>query len=66
VLTIAARTISGPAYLEKMEEVDRELAMVIEDFDHAVNVEAVRLVNETSKFSFSNLSVVDPQGFGIE
>jgi len=51
VLTIAAGTIVGPAFLEKMEEMDRELAMVIEDFDRAVNVEALRLANETSKLS---------------
>ena len=30
-------------YLEKMEEIDKELTMVIEDFDHAVYVEALRL-----------------------
>ena len=52
MLTIAARTIGGPAYLEKIEEVDRELSMVIEDFDRAVIVEALRLANETSKPSF--------------
>jgi len=52
VLTIAARTIGGPAYLEKIEEMDRELTMVIEYFDRAVNVEALRLANETSKLSF--------------
>ena len=34
-----------------MEEMDRVLAMVIEDFDRAVNVEALRLANETSKLS---------------
>jgi len=49
---IAVRTIGGPAYLERIEEVDRELTMVIEYFDRAVNVEALRLVNETSKLSF--------------
>jgi len=52
VLTIAARTIGGPPYTEKIEEIDRELTMVIEDFDRAVNVEALRLANETSKLSF--------------
>jgi len=52
VLTIAVRMIGGPAYLEKIEEMDRELTMVIEDFDHAVNVEALRLANQTSKLSY--------------
>ena len=36
-----------------IEEVDRELTRVIEDFDRAVNVEALRLANESSKLSFS-------------
>jgi len=52
VLTIAARTTGGPAYLEKIEEMDRELTMVIEDFDRAVSVDALRLANKTSKLSF--------------
>ena len=38
-------------YLEMIEEMDKELTKVIEDFDRAVNVEALRLVNETSKLS---------------
>ena len=50
---IAARTIGGPAYPEMIEEVDRELTKVIEDFDRAINVEALRLANETSTHSFS-------------
>ena len=45
---IAARTISGPAYPEMMEEIDRELTKMIEDFDRAMNFEAL---NETSKLS---------------
>ena len=53
LLMIAARTGGGPAYLEMMEEMDKELKKVIEDFDRAVNVEALRLVNKTSKPSFS-------------
>ena len=53
MLIITARTISGPTYLEMIEEVDRELTEVIEDFDCAVNLEALRMANETSKLSFS-------------
>ena len=51
---ISARTISDPAYLEMMEEIDRdrELAKVTEDFDRAMNFEALHLANETS-FHFS-------------
>ena len=50
---MTARTIGGPAYPEMIEEVDRELTKVIEDFDRAMNFEALRLANETSKPSFS-------------
>ena len=39
---------------------------MIKDFDHAMGFEALRLANETSELSFLNLSIVDPQGFGIE
>ena len=51
-LMTAARTIGGPAYPEMIEEIDSELTRVIEDFDRAMNFEALRLANETSKFSF--------------
>ena len=50
---IAARTIGGLAYPEMIEEVDRELAKVIEDFDRAMNYEALRIANETSKLTLS-------------
>ena len=50
---IAARTIGGPAYPEMIEEVDGELMKVIEDFDCAMNFEALRIANETGKLSFS-------------
>ncbi len=36
---IAARRIGGPAYPEMIEEIDKELTMVIEDFDRAINFE---------------------------
>ncbi len=50
---ITARTIGGPAYQEMIEEMDTELNNIIEDFDRAVYVEALRIANETSKLSFS-------------
>ena len=53
MLTIAARTIGGPAYPEMIEEMDRELTMVLVEFDRAMNFETLRLANETSKLSFS-------------
>ena len=64
---ITAGTIGGPAYLEMIEEMDKELTKVIDDFDCAVNVEALRLANETSsKPYFFNLLIVDPHGFCVE
>ena len=42
---------SGPAYPEMIGEMDRELKNVIEDFDRAVYIEALRLVNKTSELS---------------
>ena len=49
VLMIAARTIGGALYPEVIEEMDRELLKIIEDFDRAVNFETLRLANEISK-----------------
>ena len=46
---ILARTIGGPAYPEMIEEMDRELNNIIEDFDRAMYFEVLRLANETSK-----------------
>jgi len=61
VLTIAARMIGGPGYPDMIEEIDKELTKVIEDFDCTVNVEALRLANETSsKLKIIDLSLVDP------
>ena len=52
VLRIIARTIGSPGYLEMIEKMDIELTQMIEDFDRAMNFEALRLANETSKLSF--------------
>ena len=60
---IAARTISGPAYPEMIEEIGGELTDVIEDLDRAMNFEALRLANETSKPSFSHS--VDSRSSGV-
>ena len=38
-----------------IEEMDRDLTKVIDDFDRAVGVEALRLANETSKLTFSQI-----------
>ena len=52
-LTITARMVGGLAYPETIEEMDRELTKVIEDFERAVNVEALHLAKETGKHSQS-------------
>ena len=49
----AARTVGGPSYLETIEEMERELTKVIEDFDRAVNVEALHRIKEAGKYLFS-------------
>jgi hypothetical protein len=50
---ITARTTGGPAYSERIEEMDRELTKVVEGFDRAMKFEALRLSNEISELSFS-------------
>ncbi len=55
VLMIAERTVGGLVRPEKMEEMDEELTRVIEDFDRAVNVEALRLAKETGKTALSRI-----------
>ena len=57
VLMIAVRAVGGLVYPEVIEEMDRELAKVIEDFDRAVNVEALRLAKETGKPRCPNLNM---------
>jgi len=49
LLIIAERTLGGLVRSEKIEEMNQELTKVIEDFDRAVNVEALRIAKETSK-----------------
>ena len=55
MLMIAARVaggLAGLAHPEAIEEMDRELARVIEDFDLAVNVEALRQTKMNGMCSF--------------
>ena len=42
VLMIAARAVGDLAHPGTIEEIETELAKVIEDFDRAVNIEALR------------------------
>ena len=53
MLIRAARTAGGSAYQETIEGVDRELTGVVEDFDRAMNVEALRRTKETGEYSLS-------------
>jgi hypothetical protein len=53
VLMITARTTGGHAHQEKIEEMDRELTKVIEDFNHAVDVETLRLAKKSGEHSLS-------------
>jgi len=48
LLMITERTLGGLVRQEKVEEMDEELTKVIEDFDRAVNVEALRVAKETN------------------
>ena len=50
---ITARTVGGSAHPEKIEDMDRELSKVIEDFSHAVDVEALRIAKITRKHFLS-------------
>ena len=53
VLMIAAGTIGGSAYPRMIQEMDRELNNVIEDFDRVMYVEGLRRADEISEPSFS-------------
>ena len=51
VLNIAVRTAAIPAYLGTIEEMERELTKIIEDFDRTVDIEALRLARKSGKHS---------------
>ena len=55
VLTIAARASVGLVRPERIDKLDKELTQVIEYFDRAVNVDALRLAKETGTYSLSLL-----------
>ena len=54
--------MGGVVRPEMIEEMDRELTNVIEDFDRAVNVEALRTAKKTGKHS---LSQSDKDAFSV-
>jgi len=53
MLMIAEGMVGGPVYPDAIEEIDRNLTKVIEDFDRAINVEALRLVKETGRHALA-------------
>ena len=53
MLRIAEGKIGGPVSREAIEEMDRNLTKVIEDFDRAINVEALRLIKETGRHALA-------------
>jgi len=50
---VVVKMSAGLGYQEMIEEMDKELTNVIEDFERAVNVETLRLAKETGKRSSS-------------
>ena len=51
--------MSGLVHPGKIDEMNEDLTKVIEDFDRAVNVEALRTAKEIGKYSiFLNLPIV--------
>ena len=53
VLIIVERTMGGLVCPEKIEEMDKELTKIIEDFGHAVNIETLYLVQKNGRHSLS-------------
>jgi len=50
---ITARIVGGPTYLEAIEEIAGELTNVIEEFEHAVDVETLRFAKKSGKHALS-------------
>ena len=58
MLMITERTLSGLAGPQRIEEMNKELNKVIEDFDRAMSVETLRLVKENSKHSLTSTRMI--------
>jgi len=54
---IAARMVGGPSSSEMIEEIGGELTKVIEEFVHAVDIEALRFTKRSGKYSLSRFSI---------
>ena len=51
-LMIAARTVGGLVGPGTIEEIEKDLTKVIEDFERAVNIEVLRRIKETGRRLF--------------
>ena len=58
MLIVVERTVGGLIRPDKIEEMDSELTKVIEEFDRAVNIEALRLIKETGEHSYRTHSKI--------
>ena len=58
ILIVTARSVGGSPYPEKIEEMDRELTKVIEDFSQAVDVESLRLAKKNGKHLLPHLVII--------
>ena len=58
MLTIAARTVGRLRDSSTIKEIEGDLAKVIEDFDRALNVGALRQIKETGEHL--SLAMVSP------
>ena len=52
VLMITVRAVGGLVHPGAIEEIERDLTKVIEDFERAVDVEALRPIRETGEHLF--------------
>ena len=52
VLTIAVRAVGGLVHPGAIEEIERDLTKVIEDFERVMDVEALRRIKETGEQLF--------------
>jgi hypothetical protein len=50
---VAGRTVGGLVHHETIKEIEGDLTKVVEDFDRAVDVEALRLAKKNGKHSVS-------------
>jgi len=55
LLMIAERTLAGLVHPQKIEKMSKELTEVIEDFDRAMNVEALRQAKDISTYSLISI-----------